>query len=163
MSAKKSSPEMSISVGCEFGGDNLMPPLEGIIWQCSSCISLARHCAILFQEESFAGNNFDIDGNFHISLCSLKGLSFASFTRAEFYYCSSALHWQLHGRGRDLKDVKRYCELMQGSDTYFSSCYYLFIIALLPECQEINISIFKPVKVASYKTCRNSCKRKMEK
>lgn len=83
MSAKKSSPEMWISEGCEFVGDNLMPPLEGITWQCSSCIFLDRHCAILLQEECFSGNNLDIRGNFHISLCRLKSLFFASFTRVE--------------------------------------------------------------------------------
>lgn len=148
MSAKKCSPEMQISEGCELAGDNLMPPLEGMLWQCSSCISPDRHHAILVQE-CFPGNSLGVHGNCHISLCTLKGLFFASFTTVEFHYCSIALHWWLHGRERDLKDVKRFCELMQGSDTYFSSCYYLFIMALLPECQEINRSIFKCVKVVS--------------
>lgn len=78
---------------------------------------------------------------------------FPSFTRAEFHYCSSALHWWLHGRGRDLKNVK-WLWINAGKR-------HLFLFLLLPFyqsscCQSVRKLIYPSLNLSRWQVTKLS-------
>lgn len=130
-------PEIQIWEGCELVGDSLLCSLEGIYLKMQWLQSFGQVLCKSFIAGTLFSEQLKYKLQFSHSSAQTERPLCSFFTRTEFHYCSIPLHWWFHGRGRDLKNVKQYCKLMQRSDTYFSSCCYLFIIVVAASVRKI--------------------------